>query len=444
MKVFISYTQQDKKHADLIADKLRGAGHEVWYDGWKIKAGDNLLEKINQGVKEVDAFIIIISKDSLSSKWSMHEYSALAFGELSSPSTRIIPVLVDKSTVPQYLARYQYVDLSENLDRGLNEILGFLSDKPPAAKIGEGRERTYAQAIAALTRALNAGRLSLFCGAGASIGAGILSWDNLLLMLLESMMIRMSRKHSLSVEEVDPMEFQRSYSPSALVVGKYLKTNLGNDFLPQLRDALYSKNPKSCAIIEAIVDLARPQRDGKPLDSIVTFNFDGLIEEALSANNIRHIAIYEEGMRYSCSELPIYHVHGYLPRKGRIKKNTDVVFSEDAYHNQFIDPFSWSNLIQLNKLSQNTCLFIGLSLNDPNLRRLLDVAYRKNPSRELNHYVIKKIPSHSEGTINSLALLLEEQDANELGLNVVWVREYSHIAPLLREIAGSRDKSGTA
>ncbi len=142
-------------------------------------------------------------------------------------------------------------------------------------------------------------------------------------------------------------------------------------------------------------------------------------------------------MRDSPNELPVYHVHGYLPRKGRIKKDTDVVFSEDAYHSQFIDPFSWSNLTQLNKLSQNTCLFLGLSLTDPNLRRLLDVAHRKNPSRKLNHYIIKKAPSFSgkNDTIDDLALLLEEQDANELGLNVIWIETFDEIAPLIRRIA---------
>jgi len=32
MKVFISYTQQDKNHAELIADRLRQAGHDVWQE----------------------------------------------------------------------------------------------------------------------------------------------------------------------------------------------------------------------------------------------------------------------------------------------------------------------------------------------------------------------------------------------------------------------------
>jgi hypothetical protein len=61
-----------------------------------------------------------------------------------------------------------------------------------------------------------------------------------------------------------------------------------------------------------------------------------------------------------------------------LHKENQIVFSEDSYHDQFVDPFSWSNLTQLNKFTQNTCLFIGLSMTDPNLRRLLDVAVRRD------------------------------------------------------------------
>ena len=288
----------------------------------------------------------------------------------------------------------------------------------------------------ALSQALHAGRLTLICGAGVSIGAGIPSWNQLLVRLLESMMKRISQNKSIPLDNVTPDEFQRRYGPSALVVGKYLKSNLGNDFMPELRDALYAGNPNSCDLIDVIVELARPQRDGKPLESIITFNFDGLIEEQLEKNNIRHKAISSEGVRSRPNELPIFHVHGFLPRKGRIGKDAEIVFSEDAYHSQFIDPFSWSNLIQLNKLSQNTCFFIGLSLTDPNLRRLLDVANRKNPSMALNHYIVKKMPkfTNNSDTLDQLAFLLEEQDANELGLNVIWVDDFSEISNILRNI----------
>jgi hypothetical protein len=112
---------------------------------------------------------------------------------------------------------------------------------------------------------------------------------------------------------------------------------------------------------------------------------------------------------------------------------TDIVFSEDTYHTQFIDPFSWSNLIQLYKLMNNICLFVGLSLTDPNLRRLLDISKRKSPDDMLKHYVIKKLPSNNS-KINEMQIMLEEQDANMLGLNVIWVDEYKDIPYILEKI----------
>ena len=438
MKVFISHSHQDKKYTQLISHALENAGHEVWVDSLNLRPGYNFITKINDAIKVSDAFVIVVSKNSISSENVSREISAIALGEISKKRTRIIPVLIDKSTVPQYLAQYLYVDLSRDFDSGLKRIILALSDKPETISLGDKKEkRNYGKAVSELSHALKDGKLTLVSGAGSSIGAGIPSWNDLLIRLLESMMKKISNDRSISLKNANPNEFQKRYGPSALVVGKYLKSNLGDDFLQELRDALYMNNPNTCETIEAIVNLSRPQRDGKPLDSIITFNFDSLIEENLDKNNIRHKAIFMEGMRNTSRELPIYHVHGYLPRKGKMTKNNEIVFSEEAYHSQFIDPFSWSNLIQLNKLSQNTCLFFGLSVTDPNLRRLLDVANRKNPSKSLNHFIIKDIPNmgNPNDTIDDLAIFLTEQDYNELGLNVIWIDDFKEIPKILKRIA---------
>jgi hypothetical protein len=443
MKVFISYSHQDKKWASLIADNVRQAGHEVWIDSWNVKIGDNLLKRIEEGLTNADALIFIISKNSLASKGVMHEFSAIAFGEISNKKQRIVPVLIDKSPVPNYLAQYLYLDLTNDFEIGLKKLINTLDsgksdedERPDEDVKKKQKERTYGKQISELANALHGGRLTLVCGAGTSVGAGVPTWNSLLLTLLESMMQRVSNDYSISLKDADAGEFQNRYSPSSLIMGKYLKNNLGNDFLKEVRDALYTGDPKSCDIIDAIVNLSRPQRDGKPLDSIITFNFDALLEENLGCHNISHKAIYGEGVRNSPNELPIYHVHGFLPRKEKIPPDMEIVFSEDAYHSQFIESFSWSNLIQLNKLSQNTCLFIGLSLSDPNLRRLLDVANRKNPEKTLNHYLIKKAPNNSSNsdTMDDLALLLEEQDANDLGLNIIWISEFNEVSGIMNKI----------
>ena len=439
MRIFLSYSHQDQKYADLLTKHLSEAGHDVWQDKLNLKLGDNLIEKVNQGIKEAQALIVIVSESSLRSKWVMHEFSALALGDLSSESRKIIPVLIDSTSVPSYLSKYLYIDLTKGLEQGIQSLVLGLSEENEIPQRRTPSESENEQAIEKLSQAHHDGSLTLVCGADVSVGAGIPAWNDLLLGLLEKMMASISNNENLSLKISDANEFQRRYGSSALIIGKYLKSNLGKDFSSELRDALYQENPNTSDIIEAIVELSRPQRDGKPLDSLITFNFDNLIEEDLDKNRVKHKSIYAEGMRSKSSELPIFHVHGYLPRNGRIPRDRDIVFSEDAYHSQFIDPFSWSNLIQLNKLSHNTCLFVGLSLTDPNLRRLLDVANRKNPNKSINHFIIKKTlsPKNGKDRVDDLAEFLEEQDANELGLNVIWVNEFKEIAPVIKSISST-------
>jgi hypothetical protein len=185
----------------------------------------------------------------------------------------------------------------------------------------------------------------------------------------------------------------------------------------------------------------------------VNFNFDNLIEQNLEQNKIKHRAIFKEGQRSSPTELPVFHVHGYLPRDSEPDPSAEIVFSEDTYHSKFIDPFSWSNLIQLNQLNQNTCLLVGLGMTDPNLRRLLDVAMRKNPEKTLDHFIFKKrydvtdLAHHINGwkdlenadehalKLTRMAEILEERDCNNLGLNVIWVREFGEIPAVIQSIA---------
>lgn len=437
MRIFISYSREDQQIADLIFRRLQKEGHHIFYDKLNIKDGDNWFTKINEGIKDFDAIVILISESSLNSKWALKEIESLMLNDLSKRDTRIIPIITDGSRPPGYLANYVWLDMSNDIQYGLAKLSDSLKGGKISKQVKSSDYKTRNHSfILEISKSLKEGKLTLVCGAGISIGANIPSWNELLLRLLDSMISRISDSQPIVFKNIKPKDFQGRLGSSSLVMGKYLKSNLGKDFLPELREALYMQNPTTCDLIESIVELSRPQRDGKPLDSIITFNFDGLLEENLDKSNIKHKAIDQEGIRNNSTELPIYHVHGYLPRKGKITSNQDVVFSEDAYHTQFIDPFSWSNLIQLNKLSQNTCLFIGLSLTDPNLRRLLDVANRKDPTKNLNHYIIKKTPDveDNSGKVDELLMFLEEQDANELGLNVLWVDEFNEMPTLLRKL----------
>jgi hypothetical protein len=446
LKIFISHSDRDKKAVYRIAARLRDQGNEVRDDQLRLKAGDNFQRKILEDLNEPDILLIILSRNSFRSELVQQEFATIALQqEVSGGLRRIIPIRIDEIPVPSYLAHLQYIDFSQDFEAGLERLVIELNTTKIKSPLGapaatsSNTDSTDSQ-IRTLRDALQRGRLTLVCGAGVSIEAGIPAWGDLLVRLLDRMMEKLSKNLSLEIGKQTAIEFQKTYGrSSSLILGKYLKNNLGEDFASETRDALYMEATGQSILIESIVRLARPQRDAKPLDSIITFNFDCLMEEALEANVVANKPIFSESIRHDGNELPIYHVHGYLPRSGQIPE-TELVFSEDAYHSQFLDAFSWSNLIQLTKLTQNTCLFIGISLTDPNMRRLLDVAWRKNPDKTMSHFIIKKSPDHAKDSpLDRVSKLLEEQDANALGLNIIWIDSFGELPNVLSRISQIQD-----
>ena len=392
----------------------------------------------------------------------MQELSVFSARALSEESIRIVPVLLEDCDMPIFLRDLLYVDVRLGFERAANAILNALREEGVQRPIEEekstraesGKRSSLEFHARKLSQHLQNGELSLVCGAGVSAEAGAPTWPVLLNELLSNLIRRQLPDGPPDPEDQKKLAqlYQEYFSPSALVVAQYLKNGLGDDFLETVRRTLYSKSPNSSDLLDSVVELCRPQRSRNSLSSIITFNFDDLIEFNLAESHIKHCPIFSEGQKASRSELPIYHVHGYLPRKGEIDEQHAIVFSEDAYHSQFIDPFSWSNLVQLNHFGHNICLFIGLSMSDPNLRRLLDVAMRKNPDRDANHYVFKRRndPNAIGDQVANLGLagndaetarefmamseILEEQDSSNLGLNTIWIDDYSEIPPFLRTL----------
>ncbi|MGE8467859.1 MAG: TIR domain-containing protein, partial [Pseudomonas putida] len=251
MRIFVSYSHQDKLIVDVIVDRLKLAGHEIWIDHLKLRPGDNISRKVEEGIGSSDAVLVVVSANSLSSKWVQQEFSSLALSEISKRASRVIPILIDASSVPSYLSSYLYIDLSKDLEGGLDSLVRSLEvvkrkeAKQPRRAV-EQRNDTHASQVASLGGALKSGRLTLVCGAGVSVGAGIPVWNELLLRLLKSMIELLSKDHSLNLGSNAAEEFNKRHGASSLILGKYLKNNLGKDFGKQVRDALYAAKPTTC------------------------------------------------------------------------------------------------------------------------------------------------------------------------------------------------------
>jgi len=305
------------------------------------------------------------------------------------------------------------------------------------------------QHISALKTSYNEDKLALFIGAGLSKSVGLPDWPQ----LVRSVAARVFDKHTdspLSPDEREEVQkfFENEVPASPLIVARLLENSLKDEFAESVRESLYAdiEPTASSPLLTEIGALCMPRRDRIGIVGVVNYNFDDLLEIELSRRAISHCSIMTEGNKINSNDLPIYHVHGYLPRTIALDDShkNSLVLSEDAYHTQFSDPFIWTNITQLNLLRNNVCLFIGISLTDPNHRRLLEITAKKTSS--INHYAI--LTDHWRGQAakrlsektQALALAfkkLEEESYRNLGINVIWISNHSEVPGILSEIRGA-------
>jgi hypothetical protein len=302
------------------------------------------------------------------------------------------------------------------------------------------------QHLISLRTAYNNDHLALFLGAGVSKSAEFPDWNELV-KRISLMLFDESSTSPLSVEEKeDVYRYFQSESPSSpIVVTRLLQNSYRENFPEKVRKALYSGATKlnNSMLLRKIGALCMPRRDRIGITSVVNYNFDDLLERELDRRDIPYRIVLSDNDEPLNSELPIYHVHGFLPRTGdlALSHRQGLVFSEDAYHQQFHDPYLWTNITQLNLLRNDVCLFIGLSLTDPNQRRLLEITTSKKPGTRhyailRDHWLGKQLDSFSENgqLLAKVFKGLEESSFSNLGISVLWVNTFDDIAPLLAEI----------
>ncbi|HDR2787203.1 TPA: SIR2 family protein [Enterobacter asburiae] len=321
------------------------------------------------------------------------------------------------------------------------------------------------------------GQFSLFLGAGVSSSAGMANWSTLLNSLFVSYLTKESdNKNEDSLNNVQQLvsRLNEINEPSALMTARYLRKGLTRrneetqDFISTVTKNLYSLRDKSKDIdsdlIKTITSMCLPKRTGAKIKSVITYNFDDLLERQLSFKAIQHKCIYTDGESYDPDELPVYHVHGFLPENrdsfDGLGKST-LVFSEEGYHKIYSDYYHWSNLVQLNNFRENNCLMIGLSMTDPNLRRLLDIssksleqskhfAFMQRITLESFCFEHSKSEDKKEQVVDDLESakdflskhhVLNEGIMKELGVTIVWFEEYEEIPELLNKVILYEDQS---
>lgn len=300
----------------------------------------------------------------------------------------------------------------------------------------------YNKAIIHMREQIALNRFGLVFGAGISCQFGFPTWKSFITDIAENKEIKGSDLISISRNNLDISQmlyhrlqlnticddgFEAYDKKSSYYKSKWLRI---------VHDELYKNVPldvdelkKKDKYIKNYLDIIKKTR------LTINYNFDNTIEILLGEHRDKNERERTRGFRtvwnsdiqlYPQNGV-IYHPNGFIPRDFSERPSDDIVFLEDSFGDQLIDSLSGHYNALSNFYSQNTCLLIGLSLEDTTLKHILRNNSKIHPGHV--HYYVYFLPKKDALTeeqkesirisnfevYNLVTLFLEEHEISTLG-----------------------------
>ena len=161
---FLSYSRSDERIALKLAKDLRASGVAMWVDQLDIRPSEHWDRAIERAVSSCRGLVVIISPRSVASDNVADEIS---FAIDSGKS--VLPVMIERCSLPLRLTRMQVVDATGNYDRALKQCLDELMRRsgpantnaeaqPPRPRLDSGEIAKATQQLSAILGPI-AGRL---------------------------------------------------------------------------------------------------------------------------------------------------------------------------------------------------------------------------------------------------------------------------------------------
>jgi len=205
---------------------------------------------------------------------------------------------------------------------------------------------------------------AVYVGAGASKGAGLPLWPE----LLESMIKKALAEHVIDRHKADQYRALLVNPAKYLMIASGLKDDLGRHFDEFIESTFISVKPRPnpTALHEALVALDK-------LQFVITTNYDTLIERAykkadpdeeVSVCSFREVG--ETQRRLSKREFFILKAHGDAAKPGN-----GIVLTEADYREIIYRERGYQSLLSA-MFTMFTVVFVGGSMTDPELLLLLN------------------------------------------------------------------------
>ncbi len=150
MKIFLSHASEDKQLVEQVHLRIGQRFPEIhsWLDKYEIVGGDDLIEKVHEGISHADKFLIFLSPNSIDKPWVRTELRKALADEISGLKPEfIIPIKAGSiPSFPPFLESRFYIDIENKTEEEwLQEIYSAIhrTKKPLAQQSQNLNVSTY-------------------------------------------------------------------------------------------------------------------------------------------------------------------------------------------------------------------------------------------------------------------------------------------------------------
>jgi len=301
---------------------------------------------------------------------------------------------------------------------------------------------TY-EAIRSITAAHD---LTVVVGAGASMEAGLPSWGQLVESLLDDALAE--RGWTRDGPAIKQYAGRNGLLTAAEVASALLESDLGDKVKERLYQGADASSLTPGPLANAVAAL---QHAFGPRMSIGTFSYDDLIETALRARPTAarwwsHVRSYIQQREPQPNSVGVTHLHGL---RGREDKG-HVVLTESDYQIMQTSTSCWQEDWFIARLRASSCLFVGISMSDPNLLRYLHRARHvgrphyalllRDDERDDRPSGNDRIASRPSATSRERCEETERLRWAKLGVTVLFVDNYADVAQFIWELVLRREQ----
>lgn len=284
--------------------------------------------------------------------------------------------------------------------------------------------------IKTIEQALDSDELSVFAGAGLSIGAGYASWESLLKDAAESLKLEISKE-----------------SHDLISLAQFYCNKNRRSAINELLSKEFSKNRKPTENHNILSQL--------PISTYWTTNYDTLIEDALKESGKRvSVRKVDKDLQlsYKYYDSVVYKMHG------DIQSPSEAVITRDDYEEYGVDNRRLFRDVLEGALLTKTFLFLGFSFNDPNFNFVLSkMRVLLGEDNRTHYYVLKSLSKPlkekykndeeyndavKDYEYNVVKQMLRIEDLERYGIKVCLIERYEEITEIL-EILLNRYKRKT-